>query len=118
MINEESNRYEWRNWTRFRLAYLKKIKRENGELVCEYCGKRNLHLKRSHGLDSLATIDHVKSLKRGGGRYDVKNMAVVCHKCNNDKGSDDYTMLLMRKHNPFKYFFVSLKKHLCEFLEF
>lgn len=114
MDKNRNDKYNWRKWTIFRQKYLKYLEKKNGELVCEYCGKR--HLKIHGDQKEIATIDHVKPLCMGGERYDIKNMAVTCYKCNQAKGHEDYTMRVMRSRNFIKYIYVSLKNAICTFL--
>ena len=68
---------------------------ENGDLVCEYCGKSHLEvghrlLKDCH-LDNknpnLATINHkVPRILNLIDPLDENNWAVACKKCNREKG--------------------------------
>lgn len=115
---EKSERYDWRRWVVYRYRYLRRIKKERGELVCEYCGKRHLHIEQRKSNSHLATIDHIKPIAAGGNRYDEENFAVVCFKCNQKKGTADYTMIMMRRRHPLKYFTLSLKRQICTFLKF
>lgn len=115
---EKNDRYDWRKWVMYRYRYLRRIKKERGELVCEYCGKRGLHIEKRKNNSYLATIDHIKPIALGGDRYDEKNFAVVCFKCNQRKGTDDYTMLMMRRRDPVKYMLILIKRQICTFLRF
>jgi hypothetical protein len=82
-------------WLEFREIYLKKILERDGDLVCKYCGKIHLEvggrtpedLKRNNKNPNLATIDHIQALANGGERFNEKNLAVACKKCNKDKGT-------------------------------
>ena len=117
--SDNIGKYDWKRWLMFRSKYLRRVKRESGELVCEYCGKRNLHMdSRMKNKFGLATIDHVRPLSHGAGRYDVTNLAVACYPCNQKKGAADYTMRLMRMRSPFKYVMLSIKLLICKFLRF
>lgn len=120
MDTERSEKNNWKKWVIFRYRYLKQIKERDGELVCEYCGKRDLHIsmKKTGGNSKLATLDHIKPLSHDGDRYNPKNLAVACLKCNQEKGPRDFTMRIMMKRNPIKYLLISLKNSLCTFLRF
>ena len=119
MDETRRDKYNYIKWCVFRRQYLNRVKKEKGELVCEYCGKRGLHINdyKKHQ-SALATIDHVRPLVQGASRYDESNFAVACFKCNQEKGPNDYTMVLLRKRNIVKYWLVTLKKRICAFLRF
>lgn len=74
----------------FRRTYLEKRLEKDGELVCEYCGKRDLILE-PEGLTKkltttmLATIDHVRAKVNGGSKFDENNIKISCPTCNNKK---------------------------------
>ena len=59
---------------------------ERAAYRCQYC--------RLHQDDAFLTfeIDHVVSLKHGGGN-ELENLALACPHCNNNKGSDLTTFL-------------------------
>lgn len=84
LLKKEYSTVETRIWLKFRSHYLKSQK-----LICAYCGKKDLKLNSHHGrnLGSLATIDHIIPLSKGGSRFDRKNLTVACHTCNNKKGN-------------------------------
>lgn len=73
------------NKTKIKSEFLKGKK-----LICSIC-KRDLITtitpKSKTVPDNLATIDHITPLSAGGLRYSFRNMLILCHKCNNDKGS-------------------------------
>lgn len=76
---------EWEEWLDFREEYLSHVLKEKGELVCTYCGKRNLKKDAPDYDKMLATIDHIIPLAKGGLKYDLKNLTVACSPCNNNK---------------------------------
>lgn len=115
---EKSEKYDWRKWLAYRYKYLRRIKDERGELVCEYCGKRHLHIEKHKSNSNLATIDHIKPIAMGGHKYDDANLAVACFSCNQKKGTKDYTMLMMRRRHPFKYYMLHIKQQICTFSNF
>lgn len=105
----KNNRTEWQIWLRTRRAWLKSRREKNGTLTCEYCGRTGLKLaaKRGEPIFDVATVDHVRSLAIGGERFDPRNFAVSCRKCNAKKGVGDYTEILadmrMKKNSPAAY---------------
>lgn len=63
-------------------------KEAKGNLVCHYCGTQNLVANfQKPGLKDKfkATLDHVVPRSRGGKEFDVANLVVCCHKCNQKK---------------------------------
>lgn len=114
---QKANKRNWKKWVMFRKEYLLKKKRENGQLVCEYCGKTGLHIDNRPGKKiRLATIDHIRPISMGADMYDERNMAVACFPCNQKKGTADYTMRMLRRRNMAKYLIVSLKNMICKYL--
>ena len=76
-----------RIWLRFRKWWLK----QQGKLVCHYCGRKGLKKSvrtREEEETKLATIDHVHPLSKGGERYKDYNLVVACWPCNQKKGDD------------------------------
>ena len=39
-----------------------------------------------HKLGTLATVDHVMPLSKGGAEFDEANCVVACYRCNQKKG--------------------------------
>ena len=86
---------ELKIWLEFREAYLNKILKKEGDLVCAYCGKKHLEIGGKNPQDlpinnknpKLATIDHIVPLTENGPKYDEENLCVACKKCNTRKGS-------------------------------
>lgn len=84
----------------------KKLK-ENGELICAYCGKKHLEiggktakdLRENNKNPKLATVDHIRALSEGGEKYDEKNCVVACKKCNSRKGSKPICLFLIELYN-------------------
>lgn len=78
-----------RIWLNFRNRVLRnKQKESKGNLVCHYCGNSHLvtNFKAPGVKDRFkATLDHVIPRSRGGGEFDVENLVVSCHKCNQKK---------------------------------
>ena len=116
MDTNKSDLNNWQKWIIFRRKYLRKVRLEKGDLVCEYCGKKHLKVI-SNNHKNVATIDHVKPLSDGVDRYDTRNFAISCTKCNQEKGSQDYTMLLMKRRNYIKYLLLTLITKVCTFLK-
>lgn len=101
----DHNRLEKLKITLNNLRFLKDMKKERGELRCEYCnkgpliiydftesdllgtGKRfNTKFKPTNG----ATCDHKTPISRGGDKFDYDNLAVCCYKCNQRKRNMSY----------------------------
>jgi len=82
---------EWENWLAFRMLFLTALETMEGSLKCHYCGADNLH-KVTDGVQPQyqATIDHVKPLAKGGGKYDITNLVVACRPCNAKKADKDF----------------------------
>lgn len=77
---------------------IKRSVAQRAEYLCEYCLLPNDLSYIPH------QIDHVISLKHGGGN-ETENLAYACFSCNNNKGSDVGTVLLpekefVRLYNP------------------
>ncbi len=76
----------------FRKKFLTQRLQEQGELVCEYCGKRPLILN-PEGVSGnvrklmLATLDHIRAKSQGGSWYLSQNIKVACPQCNQKKDS-------------------------------
>lgn len=74
------------------LNFLRK-QEEKGELRCEYCNEGPLRIydfkEQFNKLDG-ATADHKNPISKGGDIFDYNNLAVCCHKCNNDKDDMSY----------------------------
>jgi 5-methylcytosine-specific restriction endonuclease McrA len=73
-------------WLEFRKQFLNNLP----ELTCSECGKTNLKITIENDRDkaqlrTLATIDHIKPLAKGGNRYDYDNLQLMCFKCNQRK---------------------------------
>jgi len=67
----------------------------NWNLVCAYCGKKNLiiqpiGLKLDQSI--IATVDHFYPKKHYENRSDEDNMVVSCYRCNNNKGEKLYNI--------------------------
>ena len=69
----------------------KSLKRFKRRLYAKQNGKCN-GCKTKYELKDF-TIDHIKSVKRGGGD-EIKNLQLLCHYCNSLKG--DRTMTYLR----------------------
>lgn len=83
-------------WLQFRDAFIA----EQEKLICKYCNKELVSdapinprspkhhvFKRVKGLpkDSIATVDHVIPVSKGGPQFDKNNLVVACTKCNGAK---------------------------------
>jgi hypothetical protein len=100
------------------LQFLKDKEKELGELRCEYCnagplviydinpGKitpdkldnPNYKFSKFNPKDG-ATADHREPKSRGGSKFDYKNLAVCCYKCNQKKKNMSYTEWINRIDN-------------------
>lgn len=106
---EEDETSEVQIYLNKRYNYLSNILLENGDLVCEYCGKKHLdighRLMRDSYLDNknknLATIDHkvARALKLIDP-LDETNWCVACKRCNLKKGTK--TVEEFVEHEKFK----------------
>lgn len=68
-------------------------KKSLGELRCEYCKKGPLKVYGFHEKFNKingATADHRTPMSKGGAIFDFDNLAVCCHKCNQEKRNRDY----------------------------
>jgi len=77
-------------WLKFRDEFIDHSIIKHGELKCVYCNKINL-LRQVDDTDkdllrSLATIDHVTPLAKGGDEFDYDNLVIACRPCNEKKG--------------------------------
>lgn len=88
------------------LNFLKYKREKKGKIFCEYCGKGplviydfinndpkkkgkyryNVRFNPKNG----ATADHKEPQSKGGDKFDYKNLAVCCYKCNQRKGDMPY----------------------------
>lgn len=78
-------------WLRFRDAFL-----SVRSLVCTHCGKTGL-LKESDDPETLATIDHVIPLSKGGAQYNEDNCVIACGRCNGNRKNTDMAVWLKRR---------------------
>ena len=90
----ESTRSLW-VWLNAREKFLVRRKKKNeGNLTCDYCGKEHLDIGGKKPKDliknnknkNLATVDHIQPLVGEGEKFNEKNMCVACKKCNKNKG--------------------------------
>jgi len=84
-LSRPRRRMFYKDWIKFRFEFLEKVKQNNGELHCEYCGKLNLIIDATNDNPLVATIDHIVPFALGGHETDPENLAVACFKCNNNK---------------------------------
>ena len=97
-VDYMKSKWELQEYLNRRHLYLKKIKKQTGDLVCHYCGKNHLEIgHRDANLaylnnknKMLATIDHVIPVSSGINVLDENNWVVACKKCNSRKGSMNY----------------------------
>lgn len=84
----KNNEEKWLQ-LKFNIDFLKKIKKENGELHCEYCGKENLKIYEwceKLKTENVATVDHFyPKSKFNDLKRDEKNFVVSCYGCNSNK---------------------------------
>jgi 5-methylcytosine-specific restriction endonuclease McrA len=83
-------------WLNVREKFLTKKLKEEGELVCEFCGKRHMEigytkpseLDRNNYNDNQATIDHLLA-KSNYPHFEFEefNFAISCKKCNSKKSN-------------------------------
>jgi 5-methylcytosine-specific restriction endonuclease McrA len=74
---------ELNDWLEVRERYLTRMMTEDG-LVCEYCGRTGLLLTGDNHR-TVATVDHVHPVSKGGPKFDENNFKVACFKCNQKK---------------------------------
>ena len=92
------------------LQFLKDMKKENGELRCEYCNKGplviydinpneitqemiedpNYRYNQKFNTKDGATCDHKIPQSRGGDKFNYDNLAVSCYQCSQRKGNRSY----------------------------
>lgn len=73
-------------WEKFRNAFFDK----HEPLTCHYCSKTGLVREiqdpcNKEQLKTLATVDHIIPLSKGGKKYDESICVVACFPCNNRK---------------------------------
>tara|TARA_R110000822_G_scaffold28023_2_gene83220 strand:+ start:1549 stop:1908 length:360 start_codon:yes stop_codon:yes gene_type:complete len=74
---------------KFNIDFLKKMKKENTTLHCEYCGKKDLKVYdwcQKVNIKNVATVDHFYPKSKYGYLKQVEgNFIISCYKCNNKK---------------------------------
>jgi len=86
MLTHFYRTFEVEKWLSFRLEVLTQYIEEHGDLVCHYCGKKNLLIEdQSRRRRRLATLDHVHPRAKGGAEYDRDNLVIACAPCNEKK---------------------------------
>lgn len=82
------------DWLDAREIFLiRRQKENNGNLQCDYCGRKHLDIGGKEMADlaannknpNLATVDHIDPLANEGEKFNENNMAVACKKCNRTK---------------------------------
>ena len=86
-------------WLAFRAKFLAYKRAEVGDLVCHYCGRKNLVEEMPMDapkaqLVGLATIDHVKPRSKGGND-EYSNLVVACFPCNQRKADNELDSVLV-----------------------
>ena len=79
---------EMRIWLTFRNKFLRRVRKKEGDLVCFFCGKTNLHANHNSynaTKGHKATIDHYQPLSKGGLKFTESNLKVCCDTCNGKK---------------------------------
>ena len=88
---EHWQRYAWN------IRYLRERLKQDGILICAYCGKHPLKTiaaqvhKSKKDLLTMATVDHIIAVSQGGDPFDKNNVCVACNPCNQRKGSQSLT---------------------------
>lgn len=85
-------------YLKIRDKFLNDKLKENGDLVCHYCGKKHLEIgfldmqfiDFNNKNSNLATIDHKIPVSKGCRKKDITNWLVSCKVCNTLKGKMDY----------------------------
>lgn len=93
----KSAKNEWRIWLNFRNRFMKKWKRDHGQLICFYCHKKDLYanINSPFAAGREATLDHYIPQSKGGKKYDESNLRICCSKCNQlkkDKMPEEFTL--------------------------
>jgi len=83
--DDETINQPWFIQLTFNTKFLKDLLQQKGELVCVYCGKKNLVIENSNK-EFLATADHIIPKALGGPAFDINNLVCACHRCNSLKG--------------------------------
>ena len=86
ILNRQYAKEEVERWLKFREDFLK----SREPLTCAYCGKTGLKIKVPEAcvgrkLATIATVDHIIPLSKGGAEFDENNCAVACVSCNQKK---------------------------------
>jgi 5-methylcytosine-specific restriction endonuclease McrA len=91
LLSQKYLSMEIEEWIRLKRWFLKRASERDGCLKCHYCGKTGLVAESDpsgKGLGSLATIDHVLPVSKGGSKTDESNLVVACWGCNHMKGDN------------------------------
>jgi len=78
-----------RKWVRAKKSFISAVLREQGQLSCCYCGKKNLKPRgKPNRCDkNTATIDHwIPANQPNIDPFDSSNWVIACSECNNAKG--------------------------------
>jgi 5-methylcytosine-specific restriction endonuclease McrA len=75
-------------WEEFRNEIFDEFEAIHHTLSCCYCNKTNLVREiidpcNKDQLKTLATIEHIVALSKGGKKYDKTNCTIACFPCNN-----------------------------------
>lgn len=91
LFSKDETVYSPRKWSEVRALFLAKILSEKGSIACHWCNKDNLkpHVPESEYDPDMATVDHIKSIARGGAVYDEANMVPSCFPCNARRNNED-----------------------------
>lgn len=90
LLSQQYSELEIAEWFAFKKEFLQKHLEADGELKCHYCGKTGLRIDSEppgKALGTLATIDHVIPLSKGGSQMDESNLVIACWPCNQKKGN-------------------------------
>lgn len=84
-------------WFKVKDVFLRKCK----DTTCHYCGilitNKNL------------SVDHMKPIAKGGGVFDLNNLALCCKKCNRLKSDYDYDYFKANREQILKDLFKRIK---------
>jgi 5-methylcytosine-specific restriction endonuclease McrA len=86
-------------WEVFRNQIFDDYEAQHHTLTCHYCKRSGLVREIQDPCDrsqlkTLATIDHIVALSKGGKKYDRENCRISCSPCNNKRGNKGDTHVL------------------------
>jgi 5-methylcytosine-specific restriction endonuclease McrA len=81
LLSQKYKDREVEEWIALKRGFLKKTLEKNGDLICHYCGKTGLRMEpdpSGRKLGTLATIDHVVPISKGGKEKEESNFVIAC----------------------------------------